>query len=192
MRIHGSVLVVAVGVSINLASLTIDQVLSKRRKVVRDMVNNVLGDFQRSLSAEVWKALGDSAQQRAYEYLQLRMKELTDEEAEYYNDDTHLGAAILDVVFRANAVRAWGQGAARLEERGSSKAGGLLGLEELNLNGEVFEDANKHVLDGVGALLALGKLARLNINSSRFGALETKRLSLEVATSRHLAVLKCA
>ena len=42
-RVVGSVLVVMVRLSVNLSALTMDQVVSKRRKVVMDMCANVLG-----------------------------------------------------------------------------------------------------------------------------------------------------
>ena len=44
-RVVGSTLVVETRLNLNMQSLTLEEVTSKRRKVVKDMVENVLADF---------------------------------------------------------------------------------------------------------------------------------------------------
>ena len=45
-RVEDSVLVVSVGVSINLASLTIEQVIGRRKKLVEDMADNIVTEVK--------------------------------------------------------------------------------------------------------------------------------------------------
>ena len=165
----------------------IGQVLSKRRKVVCDMIENVLIDFERSLEEEEWVVLGPSSRTNAHTYLKEKLLvPLTAQEPDHYNDDAKLGAAINDVVFRANAVRAWGKGAAALAALcgDEQSVGGLLERDtlELSLGGMAKQE---HVLDGVGALLQLGRLKRLRLKESQLGAAEARRLSVELASSCH-------
>ena len=98
--------------SINLSALTLEQVVSKRRKVVMDMDANVLADFTRSLDKdEAWTALGEFCNMKSVsDYLKSVLEPLHSQGAEYYNDDAKLGGAINDAVFRANAVRGWAGG----------------------------------------------------------------------------------
>ena len=88
--------------------------LAKRRKVVRDMVENVLNDFKRG-TGQHWQDLGEpTLLEQAHGYLTAQLKQLTEHTAEHYNDDSQLGAAIHDAVFRAKAVRGWAKGLAAL------------------------------------------------------------------------------
>lgn len=45
-RVDGPVLVVSVGLSINLASMTLEQVVGKRRKLLRDMADGVVSELR--------------------------------------------------------------------------------------------------------------------------------------------------
>ena len=106
------VVVIECAFSINLSALTLEQVVSKRRKVVMDMDANVLADFTRSLDKdEAWAALGEVCNMKSVsDYLKSVLEPLHSQGAEYYNDDAKLGGAINDAVFRANAVRGWAGG----------------------------------------------------------------------------------
>ena len=107
-RVEESVLVVEARLNSNLLALTIEEVVSKRRKVVMDMAANVLVDFERNLSKDEAWALLDQPQASAY--LKKLLEPLCKREPEHYNNDANLGEAINDAVFRANAVRGWGRG----------------------------------------------------------------------------------
>ena len=161
---------------------TTGQVLSKRRKVVCDMIENVVIDFKRGLQDKEWAAFSPRVRDRALKFLEEKaLGPLTMYEPDYYNDDAKLGAAINKVVFRANAVSRWCKGTAALtalcgDEQG---AGALFEHEALELAGKAKQEL---VLDGVGALLVLGKLKRLNLKESKLGAAEARRLALELSS----------
>jgi hypothetical protein len=169
--------------------LAVVQVVSKRRKVVEDMVSNVLVDFGPGLEQEAWTALGPSALGDAGEYLKGLLKPLHSEEPEYYNEDAQLGAAINAAVFRASAVRGWGEGAAALASVSGHEAAALLELETLDLTGKV---TNETVWNGIGALLGLGRLQVLQLDGASLGAAGAKRLAVELGTAPHLTELRCA
>ena len=132
-RVVGSTLVVETRLNLNMQSLTLEEVTSKRRKVVKDMVENVLADF------------GGEGKQ----YLEGLLEPLHTEPPEYYNRDENLGAAINDAVFRSNAVRGWAEGLKVLPEL-------ILERESLTL-----ETTDATIWDGIGATLHHGKLQTL-------------------------------
>ena len=132
-RVVGSTLVVETRLNLNMQSLTLEEVTSKRRKVVKDMVENVLADFG-----------GEGKQSR-----EGLLKPLHTEPPEYYNRDENLGAAINDAVFRSNAVRGWAEGLKVLPEL-------ILERESLTL-----EMTDATIWDGIGATLHHGKLQTL-------------------------------
>ena len=119
-RVERSTLVIVVAMSVNQKSLTLEEVVSKRRKVVMDMDANVLADFTRSLDKdEAWAALGEVCNMKSVsDYLTSVLEPLHSQGAEYYNDDAKLGGAINDAVFRANAVRGWAGGIQVRKEAG--------------------------------------------------------------------------
>lgn len=55
-RVEGSVLVVQVRLNVNFTALTIDQVLTKRHKVIKDMCENLKSEAERELGGEAWEA----------------------------------------------------------------------------------------------------------------------------------------
>ena len=59
-RVRGGTLIVEMRLNLNMQSLTLEEVVSKRRKVVRDMVANVSADFERGLG-EAWRMLDVAA-----------------------------------------------------------------------------------------------------------------------------------
>jgi hypothetical protein len=167
-----------------------EQVVSKRRKVVADMVSNVLADFGRGLDVNAdWIALGPSALDSARACLEGLLKPLHSEEPEHYNDDAQLGAAISAAVFRANAVGGWGAGAAALALLSGHETVALLELEILDLTEKT---TGGKVWDGIGALLRFGRLRVLNLKQAALGAAGAMRLAVELGTAPHLTELKCA
>ena len=117
-RVERSVLVVEARINANLLALTIEQVGSKRRKVVSDMIANVIADFKYSLAKEdAWAKLGPQVQNYALSYLEELLQPLAKEEPEYYNHDAQLGGALerilAEKLHEADCAVAWVLGRAR-------------------------------------------------------------------------------
>ena len=169
------------------------QVVSKRRKVVKDLVSNVVTDFVylRGLEKDqAWKALGPEALGGARICLEGVLKPLHTEKPEYYNDDAQLGAAINDAVFLGKAIRGWDEGTAALVSLASLSGhvpADLIKLETLELTVKTGEK----VWDGIGALLSLGRLQVLNLGGAGLGAAGAKRLAVELGKAPRLTELKC-
>ena len=188
-RVHGGTLIVEMRLNLNMQSLTLEEVVSKRRKVVKDMVANVSADFERGLG-EAWKTLGPSMLRQARTFLDALLGPLQSHEPEYYNEDAKLGGAIDDAVFLSSAVRGWADGLVALAGLCDRSAAELLSLETLDLHGKTLLPV---VLDGLGMLLALAKLQKLTLKEAKsFGVTGAKRLAVELASAPHLVELECA
>ena len=104
-RVEGSVLVVEVALSINLASLTIEQVLGKRRKVVADMCDQLAARARLEAQGEAWALLRSSS--AVDRFLEERLKGLAREAPEHYNENAPLGDAIREAVALAGILSGW-------------------------------------------------------------------------------------
>ena len=188
-RVHEGTLIIEMRLNLNMQSPTLEEVVSKRRKVVKDMVANVSADFERGLG-EAWKTLDPSMLRRAHTLLDALLGPLQSHGPEYYNEDAKLGGAIDDAVFRSSAVRGWADELVALAGLCDRSAAELLSLETLDLDRQTLLPA---VLDGLGMLLALAKLQKLFLKEAKsFGATGAKRLAVELALAPHLVELKCA
>ena len=123
-RIEGAVQIFEVVLTVNMASLTIEQVIGKRRKVVRDMCDQLKEAVQREAKAKEWQLLrreGDcstiwaakaAAEQLATRgavvppavnaFLTERIMSLAREKTDHYNQNDLLGAAIREAVRAAS------------------------------------------------------------------------------------------
>ena len=110
-RVRGGTLVVEMRLNLNMQSLTLEEVVSKRRKVVKDMVTSVSADFEQSLPKS-WKSLDEEVVGRAHKCLKTLLEPTHTAEADHYNNDANLGGAINEVVVRSRAVRSWADGVA--------------------------------------------------------------------------------
>ena len=202
--------------SVNQKSLTLEQVVSKRRKVVMDMDANVLADFTRSLiQDEAWAMLGEVDMKSVSDYLESLLDPLHSQEAEYCNRrgnssprnsriaesliarlrpaantdnaDANLGDAINDAVYRANAVRGWAKGLKALAALCEQDVAELLTLGALDL---ADMSTNMSVWDGLGGLLKIGNLRKLGLGKCKLGAAGLKRLAVELATAPLLEELE--
>ena len=104
--------------SVNLNALTIEQVVSKRRKVVQDMCDQVVLRFEHEMPKRpAWQALlalrGDAVQVATAE-LQRQLDGLSRRNAEHYNEDASLGDAITRAVASVGHVEAWADSLAQL------------------------------------------------------------------------------
>ena len=105
-RVDGITLVIVVHISVNQKSLTLEQVLSKRRKVVRDMKDQMrLGC---DLATTEWDVLReiDPGMQGAKRFLEC-FDRVAEKDPSYYNDDAQLGAAVLDAVALSKTLGEW-------------------------------------------------------------------------------------
>ena len=135
-RVHGSVLVVGVSLSVNLSSLTIEQVIAKRKKLVSDAADGaVLQTRSRVLESSTPEFADEAAK-----LVRLACGEhegLLRYEPDFFNDDENLSWAV-DAVTKVAQV---GLGAAtlRVSERGRMcelKEGEVGGVHALS--GEEF------------------------------------------------------
>ena len=187
-RVRGGTLIVEMRLNLNMQSLTLEEVVSKRRKVVKDMAANVSADFERGLG-EAWKTLDPLMLRRAHTFLDALLGPLQSHEPEYYNEDAKLGGAIDDAVFQSSAVRGWADGRVALAGLCNRSAAELFSLETLDLNGRTLLPA---VLDGLGMLLAMAKLQKLTLEKAKsFSSTGAKRFAVELASAPHLVELEC-
>jgi len=149
--------------SINLTALTIEQVLGKRQKVVRDMVEQLRRGAQRDVETNpAWVRLRDAdgrcpAVDRFFEGM---LAPLAEHEVTHYNENGPLGDAIQEAVALADGISRWPEGlkalAARprawLQQRLGTEAEAL--LRELDGGGEEGAAAASHFV-AAGAASAL-------------------------------------
>jgi len=162
-RIDGSVVVIECSFSINLTALTIEQVLGKRQKVVRDMVEQLRRGAQRDVETNpAWVRLRDAdgrcpAVDRFFEGM---LAPLAEHEVTHYNENGPLGDAIQEAVALADGISRWPEGlkalAARprawLQQRLGTEAEAL--LRELDGGGEeIAAAASQFVAAGAASAL---------------------------------------
>ena len=94
-------LVVTVALSVNLMSATLDQVISKRKKVVEDMATHMIGSATYNVAhGPTWQVLRahhgtELATSIVHDALQHSFATITEREPKYYDDDTNLGSAVI-------------------------------------------------------------------------------------------------
>ena len=178
VRVEGSVVVIECEFSINLTALTLEEVVSKRRALVRQICDELRDKAQRQLesSPAEWAALLEvvpNAVDAGLEVMRHALADVTDNTAEWYNDDQQLAQAIEAAVAAVNAVRGWPAGLEAVRRAWAKQSGGsgtlaeLMRLEELNLDGERLRMQGAH---GASALLSLSRsLRRLNLEMNHLG-----------------------
>ena len=102
-RAEGSVLVVEVSLSVNLASLTIEQVIGKRKKVLQDMVPGLLTELRQQTRRE------GLATRAGVEYLSAQLRAKCEEgalrrEDWWYNVDAQLQVALGELLAVSRAM----------------------------------------------------------------------------------------
>ncbi len=109
-RVEGSVLVLSMRLNVNLQALTIEQVVSKRRKLCQDMCANMEAELQHEVHGPAWaalRALVPAAPARARRALHAQLAAVATHAPQYYNDDHKLGAAIRGAVDAKSFVSRW-------------------------------------------------------------------------------------
>ena len=94
VRIEGSVVVIECGLSINLSSLTLEQVLGKRKKLLSDMGTAMVAEVRGPLTAfgEEAAAASISALREELECTVLK------QDAEWYNDDANFEGTVSSIM----------------------------------------------------------------------------------------------
>ena len=104
VRIEGSVVVIACALTVNLTALTLEQVLGKRRKVVADMCEQLAVRARQQAQAEEWNLIGAPAVES---FLEKKLLPLAQQQAEHYNENAPLGAAIEEAVALSEILDGW-------------------------------------------------------------------------------------
>eukprot|EP00966_Prymnesium_polylepis_P053162 1230381-Prymnesium_polylepis.1 len=111
-----------VALSVNLASLTIDQVLSKRQKVVADMCTQLALKARQKAQTEEWALLRTGGNEKedvptAVEaFLEQHLMSLAKKKPEHYNENEPLGEAIQEAVALVDILEGWPQGLRALSD----------------------------------------------------------------------------
>ena len=118
-RVEGSVVVIECIVSINLTALTIEQVLGKRQKIVRDMIEQLRRGAQRDAEMSSWELLRDADGRcpAVDHFLKDTLAPLGEHEATHYNQNGPLRDAIQEAVALAENVVGWPVGLSALAAR---------------------------------------------------------------------------
>ena len=102
--------------NINLAALTLEEVLGKRRKVVKDMCDQLAVKTRHDAQGESWRALrtaGEDATKpvpHAVElFIEKRLMPLATKDPSFYNENAPLGQAIGEAVAVADIVTGWAE-----------------------------------------------------------------------------------
>ena len=124
-RIEGSVVVIECDFNINLTALTLEEVLGKRRKVVKDMCDQLALKARHDAQGESWsdlrtadedttEARHDAQAERTGSqdgpveaFLTSRLMSLATKEPAFYNDNAPLGEAIREAVATADIMAGW-------------------------------------------------------------------------------------
>lgn len=120
-RVDGGTLVVEIRLSVNMSSGTIEEVISRRRKLVTDMCNQMRADLEQDMriDREAWDALEGYAgglmdvRRAASELLAKTTRAVSTHDPEYYNADEHFSAALTTVV-GAKIGMAWPAGVTKV------------------------------------------------------------------------------
>ena len=161
-RVEGQVVIVEMKLSFNLTSLTIEQVIGKRKKVLQDMVFGLEAEVRQALRTEGLATYGTE------KVLGEFRKDVEEQElghpSEWYNDDERLAEALQGML---QAKRQYGKGGRR-----RTQALGALTPEELKRCGfdpkaythevveavKKLEDSDAAHIQKIRALTTIGKL----------------------------------
>ena len=167
-RVEGDVLIIEARPTINLNALTLEQVVSKRRKIVRDMADQlVLRATAVAAREPTWAELRANMPALSVTVascLRSALDVLSGREPEHYNDDERLGESIRRAVDSAMGVSGWAAGIRAVVPPTGNAGGtldGLLTREAVNWSylssGKRF---GLHAGQAAGCVLALSPRIR--------------------------------
>ena len=142
-HVDGATLVVDARLSLNLQALTLEQVVSKRRKLINDVSENMKLELELEMKGEAWQPLLQvaGAREHALHELSAALAAVAGHAPDFYNDDQNLSSAMAAAVeakgrISQGWVSRWGllQACPALAARLGSGGEGL--GEELNLKDE--------------------------------------------------------
>ena len=122
-RIDGTVVVIECDFNINLAALTLEEVLGKRRKVVKDMCDQLAVKERHDAQGESWRVLRTAGEddtkpvpQAVELFIEKRLMPLATKDPSFYNENAPLGQAIGEAVAVADILEGWPEGMKALAE----------------------------------------------------------------------------
>ena len=102
--------------NINLAALTLEEVLGKRRKVVKDMCDQLALKTRHDAQGESWRSLRTTGEDAAKPlsqavelFIEKRLMPLATKDPSFYNENAPLGEAIGEAVAVADIVAGWAE-----------------------------------------------------------------------------------
>lgn len=185
VRTSGMLVVVEAKLSVNLSALTLEQVVAKRQKMVRDMCLQLEFGVQHGIAKDaggVWTKFFESSalnKSRTLEFLRSWLRSHQDLEADYYNDDASFGHAIEEAVHAAKCVAVWPNKFAQLPIEWKARLGETMESDEPHQAPEEEDlvlamDHKAHgCVEGVAALLlASDGLKALKLRNANLSAPE--------------------
>eukprot|EP00962_Isochrysis_galbana_P003816 scaffold1069_cov129-Isochrysis_galbana.AAC.4 len=191
-RVEGSVQIVQMQLSINLASLTIEQVVSKRRKIVQDMCEQMQLGFKTRMASDntTWsgffKVAGIAAEDVA-NYLRGWHHCYSHLDSSHYNEDSALGGVIAEVVLASTSVSMWPEQFHRLRQQMEPSAQEQMLLAEKLVLERKMAHGNGAAVAAV--LIANKKLVELDLKGAE---LTTEEVVMVAAASNRLHTLVLA
>lgn len=111
-RTEGNVLYIQIRLNINLKALTIDQVIGKRKKVVTDICQNLVGEVRASMGHHYWQLVADAPSHSELirkvvrKEAGLRLAAITHgKDPEHFNNDQELISSIRTALKIAESIR---------------------------------------------------------------------------------------
>jgi hypothetical protein len=187
-RVERRILVIEAKFVLNLLSLTLDKVLSKRRNVVADMCVQ-LADKTRAEArrSDAWAALrapeSDAVPAAVEAFLAARLMPLAARAPQHYNDNKPLGSVIQEAVAVAEILTGWPDGLRAVAKETGVTIEGLMSSEgRLDLSFNRGEPALA-VVHGLCALMWGCPRVRLSVSARHVGADGLCALAMSMATN---------
>ena len=175
-RVDGGVLVVRLRMTVNVTALTLEQQLSKRRRLVQQMCDNIRHELKADLATPQWEGMAalqgpkrsytraaatashtfaasyeaddfEDGHTFAQATLRAEMDAASTEEPSYYNDDQAWGAAIARAVAASHQVGMWPGALQRLCALAKLEPSALLHAPKLIFNWRELGRAEAEVLE---------------------------------------------
>ena len=190
-RVEGEVQVYEVALSINMTALTIEQVVSKRRKLVAEMCDQIVLGAPRAVQQGEWAALREAVDviPGVVNALRAALVPMYTRQPEWYNTDQNFGGAVGQAVEVSGAVSGWGEGIAALAsklERDPTVAN-LLAMDVVDLHRKQLRTVEAR---GLGALVFwASRLSTLNLHGCNLDVEAGFAISLGLTATKTLTVL---
>ena len=199
-RVEGQVLVVVVSLAVNLTAQTIEQVISKRRKIMVDMCDQMaINTRQVATTDDSWEALREIGARVTREHAPVGVAErflrgmrssILAKPPEHYNVNANLVDEAGGVLNVADAVAGWGDGLQELLDDycalNNTRASlvDLFSLESLQANPKRLTTLNAAY--GIAALIVLSTaLTELIVDQNQLGDTGVAAIAAAIGGSEH-------